>query len=444
MAETRGNDLPAPHALRILAWLVDLLVVSAVLLFLPQPLSYLLFLLLLISYHSLLTWLVGETLGKALLGLRVARLTGDRGFLWSVGRSGLGYFVVDVFGLGCLIAPFNRWHRCLHDYAFNSVVLFDGSRPTNLQQLMDRLERYAERQQEAIKAKKKPLAVLSAFWASLEYIGSAVQRLLRLIAHPGHAAPAGTGSVAAVVSAKAVAVIVAVGTAATAAIVAAVPPVRDAAAILVQPRFLWRASDGVLPLDDKVVALLEFDGSAADSSDHGRAATLIGGAYVETDLGMGLRVPATGAAGIDWTDHVSLLSAPYTVEIILTPSETTPWGKLFGFDDSDDNGWYYKNGGIQSYPHQVLGEGSLPAGHRHYLAFVVRADDVMTVYAQGAKIGETSPGFASPPVQALFFRDDAATGRREQLEAVIDALRISNVARSAEEIMAIGSELGLE
>ena len=437
--------LPAPHGARILAWSIDLLIVSTVLLFLPQPLNYLLFIFLLICYHTLLTWLLGQTLGKSLFGLRVDRLTRSRSLLWSFGRSSFGYIFVDVLGIGCVIGFFNKWHRCPHDYVFNSVVAFGGSRPTNANEYARQLVRYAERQQQAIKDKKKPIIFLSAFWASLEYIGGVLQKLLNLIIHPGQAAtPTGSSSVAAIVSAKTAAAIAVVTTAVTSAIVATIPQVREVAEILVEPRFIWRWSGGTLPLDDDVVAMFEFDKSTDDISGNGRHAKLIGGKYVETSLGMGLLIPATDPAGIDWSDYASTLTAPYTVEVILTPTETAPWGKLFSFDDADDNGWYYKSHGLQSYPHPVLGQGSIDPGHRHYLAFVVRAADDMTIFVQGEMVGKTNPGAAAPPSQAMFFRDDTATGRGEQLEAVVEALRISKVARSSEEIMEIEAALQSE
>ena len=75
---------PAPHGLRASAWIVDLLLVLLVFAFLPQPISILLFLTLFIAYHTILIWLVGQTVGKALVGLRVNRPRGKRGILWAL------------------------------------------------------------------------------------------------------------------------------------------------------------------------------------------------------------------------------------------------------------------------------------------------------------------------------------------------------------------------
>jgi hypothetical protein len=56
------------------------------------------------------------------------------------------------------------------------------------------------------------------------------------------------------------------------------------------------------------------------------------------------------------------------------------------------------------------------------------------IYLDGILLGATPASFAAPPAQAIFFRDDTATSRNEQLRGVVDALRISNSARTGDEI----------
>ena len=145
--------------------------------------------------------------------------------------------------------------------------------------------------------------------------------------------------------------------------------------------------------------------------------------------------------GIDWSEYAGLLSHPYTVEIVLTPADTSGFRKIFSFDDSSDNGWYYNGQGIRAYPNSTLGGGQVLPGELHYIAFVSTAPDQIDVYFQGVLLGSTNASFTAPPSQAIFFRDDAGTGRSERLDAVVEAMRISGVARTAEEIAAIQQNL---
>jgi uncharacterized RDD family membrane protein YckC len=119
-----GTFLPAPHSLRAVAWLIDFVLVIGIFSLLPQPVYYLGFFVLLVSYHTIFIWLVQQTIGKALVGLEVKRIGEKKpGFLWALGRSSLGYFVVDVLGVGVLAAMFNPRRQCLHDYVFGSFVI---------------------------------------------------------------------------------------------------------------------------------------------------------------------------------------------------------------------------------------------------------------------------------------------------------------------------------
>ena len=198
---------------------------------------------------------------------------------------------------------------------------------------------------------------------------------------------------------------------------------------------------GRFPTDDGVLARLELNGDLTDSSGNGRHATLIGGEFVATALGTGLHVGPDDPLGIDWSEYAGLLSHPYTVEIVLTPADTSGFRKIFSFDDSSDNGWYYNGQGIRAYPNPTLGGGQVLPGELHYIAFVSTAPDQIDVYFQGVLLGSTNASFTAPPSQAIFFRDDAGTGRSERLDAVVEAMRISGVARTAEEIAAIQQNL---
>lgn len=101
----------------------------------------------------------GETVGKAACGLQVQRVDGVRlattrqSLVWALGRQLVGYSVFDIFGLGSLVALFDRRGRALHDMAFSSqVVLRDDARRTSSQ---DRLKDYSERFDLAIEEVKE-------------------------------------------------------------------------------------------------------------------------------------------------------------------------------------------------------------------------------------------------------------------------------------------------
>lgn len=440
---TGEGSLPAPHGLRLVAWLIDCLVLFSVLVFAPQPVTFLLVLTLFVGYHTVLVWLTGQTVGKALLGLRVKRLGQKPTFLWALGRSSIGYGLVDVLGLGLLTALFDKRHRTLHDHVFGSIVTFDGSDEMGTRRLLARLADFAERQRQAVAAKKKTVVILGALWAFLtrfaQTLNLAIDFLIRF--GSGTGAPAPTASIAEALSVKAAVTIAVATTAVTATVVATVPIAGDAAAWLVRPHYFLSGSSGVFAADAGTLATFEFKGNVQDVSGRGHHARLLGGEFVQSSSGHGLHVMKSDNAGIDWSDHAKLLVHPYSIEMILTTSSTAPWGKLFGFDDRNDSGWYYKENGIQAYPYAVLGGGQVRPDERHYLAFVSTDPTTVTVYFQGKPLGSTNASFTAPPQAAFFFRDDAPTGRLEQLDAVVEAMRISKVARTAAEIAAVQERL---
>ncbi|MEE9293897.1 MAG: thrombospondin type 3 repeat-containing protein [Phycisphaerae bacterium] len=190
-----------------------------------------------------------------------------------------------------------------------------------------------------------------------------------------------------------------------------------------------------------VLATFEFNGDVLDSSGNERHALLIGGEFVDTDWGQGLHVSSGGPTGTDWSQFAHLLVHPYTVEVVVTPEDTFDWRKIFGFSDSNDDGWYYFEEGIQAFPNPVVGSGQVLPEERHYIAFVSTASDQIDIYFQGAFLGQTNASFSAPPSEAIFFRDDTDTNREEQLDAIVDALRMSNIARTPPEIAAVQQRL---
>ncbi len=195
--------------------------------------------------------------------------------------------------------------------------------------------------------------------------------------------------------------------------------------------------------DADVLARFEFNGALTDSSGNGRDIVALGtGGFEAAPWGQGVRIADTDPTGLSWTQHASLIQHPYTIEVVMTPENLDGggWRKIFSFDDADDNGWYYYNTGgqwaIQDYPNRAVGAGAIEPGVQHYIAFVSTSPTSVEVYLQGELLGETETTFAAPPTEAIFFRDDSDTGRYEQFVGVVDALRISSVARTAEEILA--------
>lgn len=205
-----------------------------------------------------------------------------------------------------------------------------------------------------------------------------------------------------------------------------------------------------LPPASDVVALFEFDGSALDSSGNGRHAELIGGSFGQGRYGNVLRVrylPEEGDVvapmGIDWSAHADLLVHPYTVEMVFTSyteggEPTSGYQKLFSPDDAEDNGWYIVDGDFEAYPTAFyLGDERIRHDQVIYLAIVSTSEDEIEVFFNGQSIGTSGKGFFGTPLQAIFFQDDAQTTRGEQLQADVEVLRISDVARNAGEIAAI-------
>lgn len=200
------------------------------------------------------------------------------------------------------------------------------------------------------------------------------------------------------------------------------------------------ATASLFPPMDGVLATFDFNGNVRDSSGNGRDGILIGGTFVPTSWDQGLRIVPPQPIGFDWSAYASLIRHPYTIEIVLTPATLGGWRKLFSFNDGADAGWYYLNNSFQAYPNGQVGSGML-AGQRHYFALVSRDASTIDVYFQGQLIGTTNASFTAPPVHAVFFRDDAGTGRNEQFDGTVEALRISGVNRTPAEIDAVQQRL---
>lgn len=149
--------LAPPHASRLAAFGLDLLIVGAVGLAVGGGLLQIFTVF--VAYHTVLVWLTGQTVGKAVANLEVRRVDGGeyvrttRGLLWALGRASLGYLLVDVLGLGLLVALWgrNRARRCAHDWVFSSQVVHRGEHDWALPSIRERLSDFARRREEASK-----------------------------------------------------------------------------------------------------------------------------------------------------------------------------------------------------------------------------------------------------------------------------------------------------
>ncbi len=79
------------------------------------------------------------------------RIGHEATLLWALGRASVGYFIVDILGIGLLTAFFDGSHRCLHNFEFGSEVIFEGDESLRLKPLLNRLENFAKRQETALK-----------------------------------------------------------------------------------------------------------------------------------------------------------------------------------------------------------------------------------------------------------------------------------------------------
>ena len=197
--------------------------------------------------------------------------------------------------------------------------------------------------------------------------------------------------------------------------------------------------DAFFPTDASTLAIFEFNGDVLDSSGNGRDATLLDPAstYEASTYGQGLVLPAVGGAaqGIDWSAYASLLVPPYTVEVLVYPTDVGSWKRLFTHDQLDDGGLYYYGGSLQNYPEPPLSGVSLPPNTLHCLAWSapVTPDRRLDLYLDGTYLGQVGRGY-DVPSQAWFFMDDTGAAPNENIDGFVDAMRISNVARTGTEL----------
>lgn len=148
-------QVAAPHGGRLIAFGIDLVVVLLVSLVVGGGWPG--FIGVFVAYHTALVWLTGQTVGKAVANLQVRRADGRdfertaKGLAWTLGRSSVGYLLVDMLGLGALVAlpRRNAERRCLHDLVFGSRVVLLGETDWALPRMRKRLSDFATRREDA-------------------------------------------------------------------------------------------------------------------------------------------------------------------------------------------------------------------------------------------------------------------------------------------------------
>lgn len=193
------DRVAAPHAARLLAFGVDLIVVLLVAWVAgggwPRVLGVF------VAYHTALVWLTGQTIGKAIANLEVRRVDGStfvrtaRGLPWCLARASVGYLLVDVLGLGVLVAlpKRNVARRCPHDWVFGSKVVLRGEMDWALPRMRERLSEFANDRDEAsrlVQEKQGEPRRLSSLWnwlvtgaLGLEKVIDVVQDVVGQVSH---------------------------------------------------------------------------------------------------------------------------------------------------------------------------------------------------------------------------------------------------------------------
>jgi len=202
----------------------------------------------------------------------------------------------------------------------------------------------------------------------------------------------------------------------------------------------------IFEVDASTLAVMELNGDSMDGSGNDRNGTLLGGDFVDTEFGQGLRLLGEAPQGINWDAYKDLITHPFSIEMVLVPTDTYDYRRLFRYDDDLDEGWYYGDYLFYSYDNDPIPDVGEPfvEDERHYIAIVSREEGpelLIEVYLNGVLVGSTPAGydgsFTDPIANAVFFEDDSG----EHLIGVVDALRISSGTRSTEEISAVQSRL---
>ena len=213
--------------------------------------------------------------------------------------------------------------------------------------------------------------------------------------------------------------------------------------------------DDIFPPAAGVLTQLEMNGTVLDTSGNGNHATLIGemnGRFVNTPFGQGITVTG-GTNGFNWR-YIGNggLQAPFTIEIVVTVQQTDGmWGKIVGHDATDWTGIWFETvrNRLELWPNSAQIEDHLDTagqniiGSRLYLALRSSADNQIELLVNGAVTdsSDISDGLNLPNPLLVFFQDRFPGGNNNNVTGVIDAIRISQVLRTNNEISAVNAHL---
>ncbi len=252
-ADDLDRALLAPYRLRLLAFVVDVAVATLVPLLLvlvgaltlpdlPVPWWSVALMIVpagLAAIGGLSVWLTGGlTLGKAVCGLTERRLDGSpvaadlTGLAWSLTRHSIGYVVVDVLGLGAVVAVVHSRRQCLHNVVFRDEVVYLPGPGGSAVAVADRGRAFSELLQagmERVRERYGWMAFLLRWWVRVILVVASLVFFLVRTSALALAAPATTPAVASTAAPSLVgpagtAALVASTSAATIALVAVVVP----------------------------------------------------------------------------------------------------------------------------------------------------------------------------------------------------------------------------
>lgn len=187
-----------PHGVRLLSFLVDAAIVAIIAFVAGGGWSLLIGTFVL--YHSASLWLTGQTVGKAIGNLELRSADGSRlprtprSVALLIGRSSVGYAIVDACGLGVLLAlpQANRARRCLHDWVFGTRVVMRDDFSWALPRLRQRLLDFANNRRAAsaaVQREQEETRRVAGLWhwlvtgaLALEQVLDAIQRAVGHIA----------------------------------------------------------------------------------------------------------------------------------------------------------------------------------------------------------------------------------------------------------------------
>jgi hypothetical protein len=88
------------------------------------------------------------------------------------------------------------------------------------------------------------------------------------------------------------------------------------------------------------LVVLNLPGSCdhREAGRNSRPGTLLGGDFVDTEFGQGLRLLGVAPQGINWDAYKDLITHPFSIELVLVPTDTFDYRRLFRYDDGLQNG----------------------------------------------------------------------------------------------------------